>query len=62
MAEGEYAAGSIWFYAPNKGAAIFFTIAFLATGATHLWQVMWVLLLFVFCPFFLVCFLLPRIV
>ncbi|KAI1826581.1 RTA1 like protein-domain-containing protein [Xylaria intraflava] len=38
MAGGEQAEGSIWFYAPNKGAAIFFTIAFFATGIVHLWQ------------------------
>ncbi|KAH9904576.1 RTA1 like protein-domain-containing protein [Xylariomycetidae sp. FL2044] len=29
---------SVWLYAPNKGAPVFFAVAFLATGATHLWQ------------------------
>lgn len=30
--------GSYFFYAPNKGAAGFFTIAFAATTIFHLWQ------------------------
>ncbi|KAI2634548.1 RTA1 like protein-domain-containing protein [Xylaria nigripes] len=38
MAEGEFVAGSIWFYAPNKAAAIFFALAFFLTGAIHLYQ------------------------
>ncbi|KAI1175326.1 RTA1 like protein-domain-containing protein [Nemania sp. FL0916] len=38
MADGQYVEGSIWFYAPNKGAAIFFTIAFAVTGLLHFWQ------------------------
>lgn len=29
---------SFWFYVPNKGAAVFFTLAFLATTALHYWQ------------------------
>ncbi|KAI0443079.1 RTA1 like protein-domain-containing protein [Xylaria telfairii] len=29
---------NVWLYEPNKGAAIFFTIAFFTTGAVHLWQ------------------------
>ena len=31
-------AGSVYFYAPNKGAAIFFTVAFASSGLFHLWQ------------------------
>ncbi|KAJ8112983.1 hypothetical protein ONZ43_g5261 [Nemania bipapillata] len=42
MSGGQYVEDSIWFYAPNKGAAIFFSIAFFVTGAVHLWQAMWV--------------------
>ncbi|CAI4211679.1 unnamed protein product [Parascedosporium putredinis] len=38
MANGEYVPGSYYFYAPNKGAPIFFTIAFFCTGAFHLYQ------------------------
>ncbi|KAI8627510.1 RTA1 like protein-domain-containing protein [Xylariaceae sp. FL1651] len=54
MANGQYVDGSIWFYAPNKGAAVFFTIAFLTTGAVHFWQAIhyhsWRLTgLYVFC-------------
>ncbi|KAJ6439968.1 RTA-like protein [Purpureocillium lavendulum] len=30
--------GSYFFYAPNKGAAIFFAIAFLFSGVLHTWQ------------------------
>lgn len=30
--------GSVYLYAPNKGAAIFFTIAFAVSLALHLWQ------------------------
>jgi hypothetical protein len=44
MTDGQYVEGSIWFYAPNKGAAVFFAIAFLVTGATHLWQAVYVVL------------------
>ncbi|KAK3899382.1 hypothetical protein C8A05DRAFT_46537 [Staphylotrichum tortipilum] len=32
------AAGSVYFYAPNRGAAIFFTAAFAASGLVHLGQ------------------------
>ncbi|KAJ4118661.1 hypothetical protein NW768_010720 [Fusarium equiseti] len=38
MSNGEYVNGSYWFYAPNKGAAIFFCIAFFLTGCFHIWQ------------------------
>ncbi|CAG9980784.1 unnamed protein product [Clonostachys byssicola] len=38
MSEGTYVEGSWYFYAPNKGAAIFFTVAFCATGVVHAWQ------------------------
>ncbi|KAI0150652.1 RTA1 like protein-domain-containing protein [Xylariaceae sp. FL1272] len=38
MEDGQYVDGSIWFYAPNKGAPIFFAVAFLATGAVHFYQ------------------------
>jgi hypothetical protein len=32
--------GSIWFYAPNKGAPVFFTVAFAASGGYHVYQCM----------------------
>ncbi|KAK4465450.1 protein RTA1 [Cladorrhinum samala] len=38
MSDGNPVPGSFWFYAPNKGAAIFFTIAFAASGLFHLYQ------------------------
>ncbi|KAI0005211.1 RTA1 like protein-domain-containing protein [Xylariaceae sp. FL0662B] len=38
METGEYVLGSVWFYAPNKGAPVFFAVAYLATGAVHAWQ------------------------
>ncbi|KAI9150176.1 Lipid-translocating exporter-like protein RTA1 [Paramyrothecium foliicola] len=38
MSNGEYVPGSYYFYAPNKGAAIFFAIAFLTSGLVHVWQ------------------------
>ena len=37
--------GSIYFYAPNKGAPIFFAIAFAASGLFHAYQCMSVSLL-----------------
>ncbi|KAI1262017.1 RTA1 like protein-domain-containing protein [Xylariaceae sp. FL1019] len=54
MEDGQFSGCSIWFYAPNKGAPIFFTIAFLGTGATHFHQAVhyqaWRLVsLYVFC-------------
>ncbi|KAJ2896597.1 hypothetical protein MKZ38_005420 [Zalerion maritima] len=30
--------GSVWFYAPNKGAPVFFAAAFLLSGSFHLYQ------------------------
>ncbi|KAG8531252.1 uncharacterized protein KY384_004610 [Bacidia gigantensis] len=39
MAEnGQYVDNSIWFYAPNKVAPVFFTIFFAISFAIHLWQ------------------------
>lgn len=33
--------GSLWFYAPNKGAPIAFAILFAVSGAIHLYQTMY---------------------
>lgn len=33
--------GSVYFYAPNKGAAIFFAIAFAFSGFYHIYQCMY---------------------
>ncbi|KAM5341630.1 hypothetical protein ACJ41O_014661 [Fusarium nematophilum] len=54
MSDGIYVDGSFWFYAPNKGAAIFFLIAFFSSGCVHAWQSThykcWILTpLFTFC-------------
>ncbi|KAI1275035.1 RTA1 like protein-domain-containing protein [Xylaria sp. FL0933] len=54
MADDQHIGFNIWIYEPNKGAAIFFAVAFLATGAAHLWQAIhyhsWRLTgLYVFC-------------
>lgn len=38
MESGEYVPGSVYFYAPNKGAAIFFAIAFAFSGFYHIYQ------------------------
>ncbi|KAF6812553.1 RTA1 domain-containing protein [Colletotrichum sojae] len=38
MTDGNYVDGSFYFYAPNKGAPIFFAIAFAASGVLHFWQ------------------------
>lgn len=35
---GEYVDGSIYFYAPNKGAPVFFAAAFAVSGAYHAYQ------------------------
>lgn len=40
MEDGEKVDGSFYIYAPNKGAPVFFAVAFLATGGVHLWQAM----------------------
>ncbi|KAL4729631.1 hypothetical protein ACLX1H_004052 [Fusarium chlamydosporum] len=40
MSGGKYVDGSYWFYAPNKGAAIFVCIMFCLTGCFHVWQCM----------------------
>lgn len=31
---------SLWYYAPNKGAPVFFAVAFGISTAYHLWQTM----------------------
>ncbi|KAI0382611.1 RTA1 like protein-domain-containing protein [Hypomontagnella monticulosa] len=59
MEDGKYVDGSIWIYAPNKGAPIFFAIAYAATGVWHAWQAAhyksWKLTgLYVFCAFLFV--------
>ncbi|KAI1659413.1 hypothetical protein F4813DRAFT_332950 [Daldinia decipiens] len=38
MEDGKKVDGSFYIYAPNKGAPVFFAVAFLATGGVHLWQ------------------------
>ncbi|KAI5460243.1 hypothetical protein BGZ63DRAFT_386805 [Mariannaea sp. PMI_226] len=38
MPSGHYVDGSYYFYAPNKGAAIFFLIGFFTSGLIHVWQ------------------------
>ncbi|KAL3293276.1 Rtm1p [Colletotrichum asianum] len=38
MTDGNYVDGSYYFYAPNKGAPVFFAVAFLASGMMHFWQ------------------------
>ncbi|KAH8736621.1 RTA1 like protein-domain-containing protein [Ilyonectria robusta] len=38
MSDGQPVAGSVYFYAPNKGAAIFGAAAFFASTAWHIWQ------------------------
>ncbi|EAQ92160.1 hypothetical protein CHGG_00395 [Chaetomium globosum CBS 148.51] len=35
METGEYVQGSVYFYAPNKGAPVFFAVAFAMSGALH---------------------------
>ncbi|KAK8015896.1 hypothetical protein PG991_008784 [Apiospora marii] len=59
MEDGRYVDGSPWFYAPNKGAPIFFAVAFFASGCCHLWQTIrykcWRLTgLYVICSFIFV--------
>ncbi|CCC09490.1 hypothetical protein SMACR_03520 [Sordaria macrospora] len=38
MSDGKYVDGSIYFYAPNKGAPVFFAVAFGASGIWHIYQ------------------------
>ncbi|KAF7597034.1 hypothetical protein BBP40_010508 [Aspergillus hancockii] len=38
MGDGDIVPGSLYVYAPNKGAAIFFTIVYAASAVGHLWQ------------------------
>ncbi|KAM7196311.1 hypothetical protein V8F33_006220 [Rhypophila sp. PSN 637] len=38
MEDGKYVDGSIYFYAPNKGAPVFFAVAFATSGAYHAYQ------------------------
>ncbi|KAF5574718.1 Rtm1p [Fusarium pseudocircinatum] len=40
MSNGKYVDGSYWFYAPNKGAAIFFCLAFCCTGCFHNYRIL----------------------
>ncbi|KAI0879838.1 RTA1 like protein-domain-containing protein [Annulohypoxylon maeteangense] len=40
MENGQHVDDSIWFYAPDKGAPIFFAVAFTASGSVHFWQAM----------------------
>ncbi|KAF4415600.1 Rtm1p [Fusarium acutatum] len=40
MSDGKYVDGSYWFYAPNKGAAIFFCLAFCCTGCFHNYRIL----------------------
>lgn len=35
MPHGDRAEGSIWYYAPNKGAPVFFAAAFAASAIWH---------------------------
>ncbi|CZT42610.1 related to Rtm1p [Rhynchosporium secalis] len=38
MEDGKYVDGSLWFYAPNKGAPVIFAALFLVSGLWHAWQ------------------------
>ncbi|KAI1753237.1 putative RTA1 domain protein [Xylaria castorea] len=38
MADGEPVPGSLYVYAPNKGAPIFFTVAYAISAVGHIWQ------------------------
>ncbi|KAL2833875.1 hypothetical protein BDW59DRAFT_179506 [Aspergillus cavernicola] len=38
MANGEPVLGSLFVYAPNKGAPIFFTLAYAVSAVCHIWQ------------------------
>ncbi|KAJ4417347.1 hypothetical protein N0V82_006211 [Gnomoniopsis sp. IMI 355080] len=39
MSEGQDATANLYIYVPNKGAPIFFAIAFLALCISHIWQI-----------------------
>ncbi|KAL4813286.1 hypothetical protein BDW67DRAFT_178014 [Aspergillus spinulosporus] len=43
MANGEPILWSLYVYAPNKGAPVFFAIAYAVSAATHIWQCQYVL-------------------
>jgi hypothetical protein len=56
MSDGKYVEGSWFFYAPNKGAPVFFAVAFAASFIYHTYQCIrykcWKLTaLFPFCTF-----------
>ncbi|KAL2179478.1 uncharacterized protein P884DRAFT_283402 [Thermothelomyces heterothallicus CBS 202.75] len=38
MESGKYVEGSVYFYAPNKGAPVFFALAFAVSGAHHVYS------------------------
>ncbi|KAH8759634.1 hypothetical protein BGZ57DRAFT_1018388 [Hyaloscypha finlandica] len=38
MENGQYVDGSLWFYAPTKGAPVVWALLFLISGITHAWQ------------------------
>ncbi|KAK3305548.1 uncharacterized protein B0T15DRAFT_532676 [Chaetomium strumarium] len=38
MVSGNYVPGSVYFYAPNKGAPVFFALAFALSGSYHAYQ------------------------
>lgn len=38
MEDGQPVPGSLYVYAPNKGAPVFFTVAFAASAVGHIWQ------------------------
>lgn len=40
FADGFLVDGSLWFYAPNKGAPVVFAVLFLVSGITHGYQCM----------------------
>lgn len=39
MKDGHSVLGSLYVYAPNKGAPVFFAVAFAASAVGHIWQV-----------------------
>lgn len=38
MEDGQYVNGSLWFYAPNKGAPVVWAVLFAISGGTHAYQ------------------------